>query len=700
MRRSTVILASALTLAALAPSVHADEGMWTWNRLPLDVLEARHGFKPDAAWLERARLSSIRLAQGCSASFVSKDGLVMTNHHCVHRCVEELSTPTSDLVANGFLAKTRAEERRCPNLEVNQLLSIEDVTARVEAAAANLSDAEANAARKAEMTRIEAACNARGKDLRCDVVTLYNGGVYDLYTYRRHQDVRLVWAPELAAAFFGGDPDNFMFPRYNLDASFLRVYSGVVGPDGTRSVSAKPLKTKQHLAWSKDALNAGDLTFVAGNPGSTSRSKTIAELEAFRDTGLLFRLLHLSELRGQLVQYARRSPEHARHSKHLLFSVENGLKAFRGEAAALAAPGFLDALRDREAALRAKVAADPALAATHGPAWDAVAAASARSRDLFLPYTMLEGAQGFRSELFTFARHLLRAAAERPLSDAERLREYTSARLPGLEQALFSEAPVVAEFEIFRLTFGLTRLREVLGPDDPNVKALLGAESPEQVAVRLVGGTRLADPAERRRLYALDAAALSAEADAMLGFARAVDGAARAIRKTWEDEVEGPARSGQTRIAAARFKLEGTSVYPDATFTPRLSFGTVKGWSEAGRTVAPFTTIGGAFSRHTGADPFALPASWLAARDRLNPETPYNFATDNDIIGGNSGSPVFNRKGEVVGLIFDGNIHSLGGEFGFDPATNRAVAVDARAIVHALEVVHGASHLVRELRGK
>ena len=682
-------LAALATLASAPVTARADEGMWTWNRLPTAQLEARHGFKADKVWLDRARLSSARLAQGCSASFVSGEGLVMTNHHCVHRCVEELSTPTSDLVKNGFLAKARPDERRCPNLEVNQLLSIEDVTARVEAVATGLADAEANTAKKAEMTRLEAACNAKGADLRCEVVTLYNGGIYDLYTYQRHQDVRLVWAPELAAAFFGGDPDNFMFPRYNLDASFLRVYA-----------ADKPLKTPQHFKWAKTPLAAGDLTFVSGNPGSTSRSKTIAELETFRDTTLMARLLHLSELRGQLVQYARKSPEHARHSKGLLFSVENGLKAFKGEAEALASPGFLAALKAREDALRARVAADPALAATHGPAWDAVAKASARARELVTANTLLEGALGFRSDLFTIARNLVRAAAERPLADPARLREYTSARLPGLEQALFSGAPIVPEFEIFRLSFGLTRLRELLGPDDPTVKALLGAESPEQVATRLVSGTRLADVTERRRLYALDAAALATETDPLLAFARAVDGPARAIRKQWEDEVEGPTRASHSLIAKARFKLDGTNTYPDATFTPRLSFGTVRGWREGDREVTPFTTIGGAFDRHTGADPFALPASWLSARDRLALETPYNFATDNDIIGGNSGSPVFNRAGEVVGLIFDGNIHSLGGEFGFDAAKNRAVAVDARAITHTLDALYGARHLVKELTGK
>jgi hypothetical protein len=679
----------AITLTTLCVgAAHAEEGMWTFNRFPSDLVKQAYSFGPDAKWLDHVRLSSVRLAQGCSASFVSKDGLVMTNHHCVHDCVEELSTPSQDYIANGFFAKTGAEELKCPNLEVNQLVQITDVTARVMKAADGLSDAAANDAKKAEMSRIEKEC-ATSDALRCDIVTLYNGGVYDLYTYKRHQDVRLVFAPELAIAFFGGDPDNFMFPRHDLDAAFVRVYE-----------NGKPTKVKNYFKWSKDGTKEGDLTFTAGNPGSTSRMKTVSETLAFRDFGLVKRLMSMSELRGELVQYAKRGAEQARHSKSLLFGVENGLKAYKGEADALFAPGFIDALKKAEDDLRAKVMADKILAARYGGAWDAIAKAVDRSRALSVRVGMLEGGQGFRSDLFAFARTLVRAAAEFSKPNEARLREFSDGRKPAIEAQLTSPAPLYPEFEIFRLTFALNKLREALGPDDPTVKAVLGKSSPEQLATRLVASTKLMDPAARKALYEGGAAALDASDDPMIALAKLVDAESRTLRKQAEDEVEAVIRRNHELIAAARFAIVGTSTYPDATFTPRVSYGTVKGWREGDRVIAPYTTFGSTFERHTGADPFALPESWLSAKARLDLSTPMNFATTNDIIGGNSGSPVINRDAEIVGLIFDGNIHSLGGDYGFDPALNRAVAVDSRAILHSLDKVYGATRLVNELRGR
>ncbi len=684
MRPLRLALALALTSAIAQSPAHADEGMWTYNRFPSGLLAERYGFKPDAAWFDAVRLASARLAQGCSASFVSGTGLVMTNHHCVHRCIEQLSTSKRDLIADGFLAKRPADELRCPNLEVNQLVAIEDVTARVQKAAAGLADADANTARKAEMAAIEKAC-ATSDELRCDVVTLFDGGVYDLYTYRRMQDVRLVFAPELGIAFFGGDPDNFMFPRHALDVAFIRVWDG-----------GAPAKTPHHFKWSKAGTVAGQLTFVSGNPGSTSRGKTLAEVRSWRDGGLIRRLTWLAEMRGQLTEYARRGKEEARHSKNLLFGIENAFKAFKGESDALFAPGFLDGLAAKEAALRDAIRKDPALADADG-AFVAIEAAVEKARPLSVRYALLEGAQGYRSDLFSIARHLVRAAEERPKDNAARLREYTDGRLPGLAQAVLSEAPIYPEFEIFRLTFGLTKLREELGPDDAAVKAILGNESPEAVATRLVKGGKLRDLKVRRALWEGGAAAIAASRDPMIAFAKAVDAMSREIRKRMEDEVEAPIRRAHERIAAARFAISGTSTYPDATFTPRLSFGKVEGWVEGERTIAPYTTFASTFERHSGADPFALPKRWLAAKPRLRPETPMNFSTTNDIIGGNSGSPVFDKDGAIVGLIFDGNIHSLGGDYGFDTRLNRAVAVDARAIVHALTDIYGAGALADEL---
>jgi hypothetical protein len=457
------------------------------------------------------------------------------------------------------------------------------------------------------MSRIEKEC-ATSDTLRCDIVSLYNGGVYDLYTYKRHQDVRLVFAPELAIAFFGGDPDNFMFPRHALDSAFLRVYEG-----------GKPAKVKNFFKWSKSGTKEGELTFTAGNPGSTSRLKTIAETIAFRDFGLVRRLMYLSEMRGELVQYAKRGAEQARHSKSMLFGVENGLKAYKGEADALFAPGFIDALKAKEDALRAKVMADKELAAKFGGAWDAIAEAVQRSRALSVRLGMLESGQAFRSDLFGFARMLVRAAAEFPKPNEERLREFTEGRKPGLEAQLMSPAPIYPEFDIFRLTFGLTKFREVLGPDDATVKRVLGSESPEQLATRLVEGSKLSDPAVRKALYQGGAAAIDASEDPLIMLAKLVDDESRALRRQYEDEIEAVIRKNHELIAAARFITEGTNTYPDATFSPRVSYGTVMGWQEGEKTIKPYTTFGSTFERHTGADPFALPKSWPHVRRSTTP---------------------------------------------------------------------------------
>lgn len=401
-----------------------------------------------------------------------------------------------------------------------------------------------------------------------------------------------------------------------------------------------------------------------------------------------------------LIGYARRGKEQARHSTSLLFSVENGLKAFRGEADALFSPGFIEGLKKNEDALRAAVKADKALAETHGGAWDAIAAAVVKARPLSKRHGVLEGGLAFRSDLFGFARMLVRAAAELKKPNSERLREFTDGRLPGLQQRLLSPAPVYPELETLRLAFGLSKLRELLGPDDPIVKEVLGKESPDQLAARLVKGSKLGDPKVRKQLYDGGADAIATSKDPMIQLALLVDAPSRALRKQMEDEVESATRKNHELIAAARFKIQGTNTYPDATFSPRLSFGTVKGWVEDGKTVAPYTTFGSTFERHSGADPFALPKSWLAAKGQVDLATPMNFVTTNDIIGGNSGSPVFNRDAEIVGLIFDGNIHSLGGDYGFDDILNRAVAVDSRAILHALEKVYKVDRLVNELTGK
>lgn len=680
--------ACAAPMLLAAETARADEGMWTFNRFPAEKVGKAYGFTPDQKWLDHARLSSLRLEGGCSGSFVGANGLVMTNHHCAEECIDELSTPKKDYMSQGFYAKTPEAETRCPTQAVNVLTTIEDVTARVQKARAGKSDKDGGEAVKAEIATIEKACQS-APDLRCQVVSLYNGGVYDLYTYRRYEDVRLVFAPEFRIAFFGGDPDNFEFPRYDLDVSFLRVYQ-----DG------KPLDTsKTHFAWSPAGTKAGELTFTAGNPGSTNRLWTLAEIEAWRDFGLIPRLLYLSELRGGLLEYANRGKEQARHSRGELFGIENSYKAFRGELDALLDPNVLATKRSEEKLLRDHVAADKARQATYGQAWEGIAGAQKLWKSLYFRQYLVEVGRGFRSELFSHARTLVRAAEELPKPNEKRLREYTEAEWPHNRQGLLGKTPVYPELEIFQLTWSLGKMRELLGADDPFVKTLFGKESPAQLAERVVKGSKLADPKVREKLLAGGAAALAASKDLMLALARLADAEARAVRKRMEDEVEAVVEKNHELIAKVRFEKLGTSVYPDATFTPRLSYGAVQGYEENGVKISPYTLLSGAFDRHTGADPFALPASWLAKKTKLDLNLPFDFVTTNDIVGGNSGSPVINRDGQIVGLIFDGNLQSLGGDYGFDPAVNRAVAVDSRALLYALDVVYGAERVLQEIRG-
>jgi hypothetical protein len=674
-------------LLVLAPLLAtADEGMWTYDAFPSEQVREHHGFAPTPAWIENARLASVRLAGGCSASFVSPDGLVLTNHHCVHECVEQLSTPGRDLVKDGFLARARADERRCPAMEANQLVRITDVTARLRAAMKGLSGEAFVKAERAETARVEAACQTSAA-LRCEVVTLYKGALYHLYEYRRYQDIRLVFAPEFRIAFFGGDPDNFMFPRYDLDAAFIRVYDG-----------GKPLRAKNFFRWSPGGARPGDLTFVSGHPGGTDRDLTVAQLELQRDVTLPDRVARTAELRGLLTGYQLLGAEQKRTSNSLLFYTENSFKVFRGLLASLHDRAFFRSLVAKEEALRAAIAKDPALAKETLPAFDRIAQATERARVLRDAYGFLE--HGFQGQLFPIGRHLLRGAAERARPNEERLEEYRDSALPATTQELFSEAPIHAELEKVLLGYSLTKIRERLGPDHPAVRALLGAESPEELAARVVDGTKLRDPAARRALWDGGAAAIAASQDPLVALARAADPAARAARRAYEDEVEAPLKQGHERLAAARFATLGRTRYPDATFTLRLSYGAVQGWKEGDREVPPFTTLGGAFERHTGRDPFALPPSWLEKKGALDLSTPFDLVTTNDIIGGNSGSPMINRDAEIVGLVFDGNIHSIGGDYGFDPALNRTVAVDSRAILEALTKIYGATALVQELRPK
>ena len=674
---------------SLSAKIHAattrdsDEGMWLLNAFPSERVKQKYGFAPSAEFLDHVRLSSVRLTLGCSGSIVSPSGLVMTNHHCASECLAELSTADRDLIQRGYLAKSTEEEIRCPAMEVNQLVGITDVTARIAASTKGASPSGFHDAQRAEIARIEKEC-ASSDDVRCDVVDLYHGGQYHLYRYRRFLDVRLVFAPEMAAAFFGGDPDNFNFPRYDLDVTFLRIFEG-----------GRPAKMDHFLKWSPAGAKEGDLTFVSGHPGGTSRLLTVAELVHQRDFVLPDYIERLAQLRGELTQFQTKGPEQARTSNELLFGIENSLKALRGEREALT-PALLGQKAAEEQTIREKVLSDASLSDAR-TAWDAIVFALAADSEIATSYALLERRRGFDGDLFGYARTLVRAATELGKANDARLEEYGDAELPALKARLFSTAPVHAELEAMRLGSSLTRMREKLGADDAIVRKVLGKDAPRELASTLVAKTKLDDPAVRKALFEGGKSSIDASTDPMIELARRIDSDARSVRARYEREVDGPLQQSREKIAKARFATFGTSVYPDATFTLRLAYGSVKGWNDRGQRVDPFTRFDGAFARATGKDPFALPQSWLDAKSKLALDTPLNFVTTNDIVGGNSGSPMIDKDGRVVGLVFDGNIHSLGGEYWFDDAKNRAVAVHSEAIVHALDHIYGAGRIASEL---
>jgi hypothetical protein len=684
--------ASAAVAALMAfgsGAARADEGMWTYDNFPTAKVNAALGVKIDQPWLDRVQAASVRLTNGCSASLVSKQGLVLTNHHCVVDCVQDLSTPEKDFVKDGFLVATRDEERKCPGMQAEVLVSITDLTGKVNAATAGRTGQDFVKARDAVMAQAEDELCGDDDRLRCQMVVLYRGGQYKLYKYRKYADVRLAFAPEFATAFFGGDPDNFNFPRFNLDMGFVRLYE-----------NDRPVATPRHLTWTARPPREGEATFVSGNPGSTERMLTVSQLETQRDLVIPVGQLQRSEIRGRLIRFSEESAEHKRIATDPLFSVENAFKVFFGRQFALNDKAFMDAKRAAEADLRAKVAADPKLAADIGDPWGEIEKAQRAYAENYVRYRQIEGGAGYISDLFQYARLLVRAAQERTRPSAERLPEYAEARLPLLQKQLLDERPVDAALEEVYLSFWLSKTREYLTADDAATGLLLGKESPEGLARRLVSGSRLADPAVRKALWDGGLAAVQASDDPLIQLALRMDPAAREVRKTWESEVSGPTDRAAERIARARFAVYGDAVYPDATFTLRLSYGTVAGWTHRGVTAPSTTTFAGLYDRATGAEPYELAPRWVAAKEKLNPDTVFNFVTTNDIIGGNSGSPVISAKGEVLGAAFDGNIHSLGGNYGYDGALNRTVVVSTAAATEALQKVYGQTALVKELTGK
>ena len=683
-----------LLLFGIASAAVADEGMWTFDNFPKAVVKQKYGVDIDDAWLARVQRSIARLEGGCTGSFASPDGLVLTNHHCARSCIGDLSSASDDLIEKGFNSGNRAGERQCPGELVSVLVSIEDITAKVNAATAGLPDAKANEVRKQTLSRLESECTAasnKGKAgaFTCESVTLYQGGQYFLYRYKRYDDVRLVFAPEQSIAAFGGDPDNFNFPRWCLDFSLMRVYE-----------NGKPARTPDFLQWRPEGPRAGDPVFVPGHPGSTSRLLTVEQLKFQRGISFPAYIARNSELRGRMIEWGTTGDEPKRIVDEELRGLENALKVYRGLQSALVDDRLMDSKAAAERDLRARLGADEKLASLAGTAWDDIAKAQARYRDIYDRYAYLESGTGFNSALFGYARQLVRGVAERAKPNEQRLREYADSNLSKISAGMLAATPIYPEYETLKFAFSLDKMRETLGPDDEVVRRVLGKDSPEALASRLVHETKLADPAARKALWEGGASAVDASQDPMIVLARSIDAEARALRKTYEDEVQAPVATGQEKIAKARFAALGTNVYPDATFTLRLSYGDVRSWVEKGQQVEPFTKLSHLYERTTGQDPFRLPQRWLDARSKLDPNMPFNYVTTNDIVGGNSGSPAVDAQGRLVGLLFDGNIHSIAGSYWYDEARNRAVAVHPAILLAALRQVYGAEAIANEIAGK
>ena len=681
----SIFLASVFSVSAFA-----DEGMWLYTAPPKQVLKEKFNFDVTDAWLEHLQKSSVRFNSGGSGSFVSPDGLVLSNHHVGADALHKFSDAEHNYLRDGFYARTRAEEKRCLDLELNVLYSIEDVTDRVNAAVKPDMTAEtAFAARRAVMAEIEKESLDK-TGLRSDVVTLYQGGQYHLYRFKKYTDVRLVFAPEQQAAFFGGDPDNFEYPRFDLDICIFRAYE-----------NDKPARVDHYLTWSPNGVADGELVFVSGHPGSTARQLTMTELQFLRDRQFPYALRRLYTLEVALLAYSNRTEENARRAKDLLFGVQNSRKARDGMFAALLDPQIMDAKLASERKLRDAVAKLPD-AKDILSAWDTIDAAQKIVADNFLDSALLEGGHGFSSSFFDIARTILRAIEEKPKPNGERLREFRDSNLESLEFQLFSEEPLYDDFEQLKLSAGLTWLVSHKGLSDPLVQKVLAGKSPRDRAAELIAGTKLRDVALRKKLYAATPDEVKAANDPMIELARLIDADARAVRKILEAQGE-IVDQAHAKITRARFAIEGPTAYPDATFTLRLAFGVVKGYQQDGQMIPFQTTMAGLYARaaeHNFQPPFNLPKTWIDRKDKLDLSTPFNFVSTADIIGGNSGSPVVNRAGEFVGIIFDGNIQSLVLDFAFTETQARAVSVNSQAILHALEKIYDAPDLAAELRGK
>lgn len=674
-----------LATLAFPAAASAEEGMWTFDNFPIAQANRDLGTRIDQAWLDRVRQASVRIG-GASGGLVSAQGLILTNEHVAAGCVQDLSTPERNYVANGFTPRSRAEEVKCPGMTAEILTEISDVTQRMQAAGRGLEGEAFTRARDAEAGRIESEACGSDRSRRCQVVTLYRGGQFKLYTYRRYSDVRLAFAPEHRASAFGGDLDNFAFPRFAVDAAFVRIYE-----------NDRPVATPNHFRWNAEAPRENQPVFLSGSPGATQRLLTQDQLRTVAEVILPLEQQLRSEQRGRILQFMAQSPQNAFQAGAVLSSIENNYKRSFGRQQALIDARFMAGRATAEQEFRARVAADAALARDIGDPWADLARVQPEQRRLYPSYYMLETIAGGGSQLYNWAEDLVRGAQERPRPTAERLPEFGDARLPQVENRLTAEAPTYPGVDEVQLAWWLSKTREILTADDPRIRILLGTESPEALARRLASGTRLGDPAVRRRLWEGGLAAIRASDDPMIQFVLKIQDVTRAARSEYEGRVQAPTDRASEALARARFAVYGTSLYPDATGTLRLTYGRVKGWTWQGRTVPYSTTYGGLWNRATGAEPFDLAPRLAAARSRIPAATVLDVAASTDTIGGSSGSPAVNAAGEIIGANFDSTVLTQRNAYGYDPEVNRSVLVTTAAVTAALRHAYGMDHLLAEL---
>ncbi|HEX5411407.1 MAG TPA: S46 family peptidase [Terriglobia bacterium] len=683
------VLLCAAALVALRASLFADEGMWTFDNPPLTQLKDRYGFTPTESWLNHVRLSSVRFNDGGSGSFVSPHGLVLTNHHVALFQLQKLSTPEHDYASGVFYARTEEKELKCPDLELNVLMSMENVTSRVMAAVKpGMSDSDALKARRAEIAKIQKdSLDATG--LRSDVIQLYQGSEYWLYRYKKYTDVRLVFAPSQQIAFFGGDPDNFTYPRYDLDFALFRVYE-----------NGKPIQSENYLKWDAKGPVADSLVFVSGNPGFTGRQDTMAQLQLLRGKTFPLIIQLLNRRLATLQQYSAQGPEQARQATSRIFSLQNSLKAYTGMQGGLRNPDLMAKKEQDEKDFRERIASNPEWQKEYGSAWNEIAEAQKEMAENLKPYRFrsISGAP-LANEALTIVQYVQQVTKP----DGERLPGFHDSQLASLRFQLFSPAPFYLSLEQAMLTGSLQESSEELGSADPFVRPALEGKSPEEAARDAFAGTKMGDAAFRKSLVEGGEAAVESSKDPLIALARRVNPEILAMIKWHEDKVESVETRAGEKIGKARFAVYGKSTYPDATFTLRLAYGTVKGYPMNGTEAPPHTTFYGLYDRAYGfglKPPFNLPEPWVKLKDKLDLNTPLDFVTTCDVVGGNSGSPLINSDGSLVGVIFDGNIESLVGYFVYNEKDNRSVAVAATAIIEGLRKIFDAAPLADELEGK